>query len=136
MKTKNLFIDLKQTTHKPGATLSGEILWALEKPPELVKLSLGWFTEGRGTVDAKIVVSEQWSTVETAGQETFSFTIPAGPYSFEGHLITLKWTLELTLKNGKANTSLPLVISLDETPVELNLINEGSNKSFSFKSNR
>lgn len=133
---ENLFVDLAKTQFTPGEMIVGEILWALEKPPEIVKLSLGWYTEGRGTTDAQIVQSKEWPTKETAGKESFQFSAPLGPYSFEGHLISLTWVLEITLKKGKASTKLPILISANGETVELELLDESPKKSFSLKFNR
>lgn len=84
-----LFIDLEQTQLLPGQHVAGKILWALEKGPKEIRLSLGWSTEGRGSRDDKIEAELNWSTEATSGEESFEFTLPASPYSFDGTLILL-----------------------------------------------
>ncbi|MFP4070404.1 MAG: hypothetical protein ACLFVC_09525 [Opitutales bacterium] len=129
----DLYIDLPRTTYRPGATLSGEILWALKQSPESLHLSLGWWTEGRGTKDAKIEVEREWSTREPAGREAFEFQLPETPYSFDGQLISLKWALELRSGKGGHECLMDLVLSPGGAPIELPLLeDESPRKSFSF----
>ena len=127
----NLFIDLPRTHYRPGETLAGEILWSLENAPESLCLTLGWWTEGRGTKDAKIESELEWSSQALAGKEAFEFTIPASPYSFDGHLISLQWALELRVKKGKDAQTLNITVAPTDHAVELPLIDEGSKKSLS-----
>lgn len=135
MDTK-LYIDLPKSHYAPGETISGTILWTLDKPPESVRLTLGWWTEGRGTRDAKIEASEEWQTTSIAGEEKFSFVLPPSPYSFSGTLITLKWALELSVRKGGQTAVEPVVISPLEEPIQLPHLDEGRTKSFSFVSSR
>ncbi len=133
----SLLIDVPRTAYRPGETVRGEILWALEKPPEIVRLTLGWWTEGRGTKDAKIVGEKEWPTTEPAGRESFEFELPGTPYAFNGTLITLKWGLELTLKKGSAETLQEIVLAPGAIPPQLeHLPDERPRKSFSFRYGR
>lgn len=115
----SLYIDLEPTHCLPGQRIAGKILWALAKPPKELRLSLMWFTEGRGSTDRKLEAELTWPTEATSGEESFEFTLPASPYSFEGKLISLHWELELTVQKGKASYQLPLVVSPYPHVVEL-----------------
>lgn len=132
-----LYIDLPKTVYLPGELLKGEVLWALEKAPEKLYLSLGWWTEGRGSKDAKITEELEWQAPDSAGKQSFEITLPETPYSLEGHLISIKWGLELSTEKGKNSQALDIVISPNETAIELPLIeNESKRKSFPFGSRR
>ena len=91
-----LYIDIPQTQLEPGQQISGKILWALDKAPKALSLSLGWITEGRGTQDSKIEAEQTWTTEQTCGEEPFEFCLPASPYpsqaliSVNGHWCTSK----------------------------------------------
>lgn len=127
----NLYIDLPKTHYQPEEILRGEILWALEKPPERIYLSLGWWTEGRGSKDAKIETELDWPTLDTAGQQSFEIPLPKTPYSFQGQLITLKWALELHTEKGKLTHSVEISIGPGDAPVDLPLLeDESARKSF------
>lgn len=129
----SLFIDLPQTQLLPGQTISGKILWAVNKPPEEITLSLGWMTEGRGTQDSKIETQKTWKTDQTSGEESFEFTLPTSPYSFEGTLISVHWALELQVKKGKSEYRIPLTVSPHGSSVALESIaDESKRKPFSF----
>ena len=133
----NLYIDLVNTIYLPGDTVTGKILWALNEPPEQVLLSLGWWTEGRGSKDAKIESELEWDTMEVAGERAFQFHLPNTPSSFNGQLISLKWGLELTVLNGDEKQVTELIVSPHGVPVELPKVkDESSGKSFSFIRNR
>lgn len=124
MIDSQLYIDLPSSCYRPGETLSGEILWALDEAPETIELSLGWWTEGRGDKDACIEKKLEWKSMQTAGKESFEMKLPESPYSFEGHLISLKWALELRTTKGEESTTLNLAIAPDGKPVELSLIED------------
>lgn len=122
---QSLYIDLPKYAYLPGEIIRGSILWALDKSPETVRLSFGWWTEGRGSEDSYVVNELEWNTHDTAGNETFEFTVPEAPYSFSGHLITLKWGLELSVKKGRDSSLQDITIGLSEIPVQLPYIDEG-----------
>lgn len=91
-------IDEVRDHYFPGETIRGEVLWDLSKDTEEVTLSLGWWTSGAGTKDESIFDFTSWTTPPRIGKETFAFTLPPGPFSFSGRLISLEWALELTAK--------------------------------------
>lgn len=127
-----LFIDLESTQFQPGQHITGKLLWALKAPPKEIHLTLGWFTEGRGTSDQKIEAELKWQTDATSGEEPFEFTLPPSPYSFTGPLIALNWELAASLKKGKAESHLAITVAPNLTPIELSASeDEGKRKSFS-----
>lgn len=129
----NLFIDLPQTQLEPGQQISGKILWALDKAPKEITLTLGWITEGRGTQDSKVEAEKTWTTEQTSGEESFEFTLPPSPYSFEGTLISVNWALELHVKKGKAEYRLPITVSPHGSAISLSqLSDESKRKPLSF----
>lgn len=132
----SLFIDLPKSHYRPGETIRGSILWALNTPPQVLRLNLGWWTEGKGSKDAKIEAQQEWTTAELAGQEPFEFTLPASPYSFSGHLISLHWALDLSLEKIDSSHTLKITVAPGSDPIELPLVDEGRKKSFSLFSHR
>lgn len=133
----NLYIEVADPAITPGGTINGKVLWALEKPPGEMLLSLGWWTEGRGSRDARIVEETSWSDPPLAGEDTFAFKVPASPYSFNGQLISLKWGLELSVKESRDKQLLEITVSPWGVAVDLpKVANESSRKSISFLGNR
>ena len=129
----SIFIDLTTTELQPGQQFTGKILWALEKAPQEVRLTLGWFTEGRGSTDRKIEAELSWTSDATSGEEPFEFTLPPSPYSFDGTLISLNWALTLSVKKGKATHQLPITVSPHAEAIALSAVpNESKRKPFSF----
>jgi hypothetical protein len=110
-----------RTAFHPGEVLAGTADWKLDKPPKpgaTVELRLLWHTEGRGTPDAMLIES---ATIESPAEEdhrSFRFQLPAGPYSFEGRLITLAWALEAAI-GGKVLGRLELIVSPTGEPVRV-----------------
>ena len=115
----NLYIDLPSKVFAPGSTVDGELLWTLDRPPEEITLTLGWWTEGRGTRDSRIEATHNVRTMETAGKESFSLVLPPSPYSFAGTLIVLKWALEARVRKGKATVVEPVIVSPSGKEVRL-----------------
>jgi hypothetical protein len=129
----SIFIDLEQTQLQPGQAVRGKILWALAKAPKALQLSLGWHTEGRGSCDRKVEAELNWNSEATSGEKPFEFTLPTSPYSFDGTLISLNWTLTLSVKKGKASHELPITVAPHAAAIALSAIpNESKRKPFSF----
>jgi len=103
----------------PGDTVSGRVSWRLEEPCETVEVRLFWHTSGKGTEDVEIVDSLVFSEGGVHGDRAFSFSLPLGPYSFSGTLITLTWALELIALPGGDVARVEITVA--PTPVEVRL---------------
>jgi hypothetical protein len=94
------------TAFRPGDEIAGTVRWRLDQPPRSLELRLFWYTQGKGDQDVGVVASlslaepglegrsERPSEGLSEGSRSFEFRLPAGPYSFSGHLISLLWALE------------------------------------------
>lgn len=109
--TDTFVIDEIRDHYFPGDTLQGEILWDLAQDSEEVILSLGWWTSGVGTKDESILDYKSWENPPRIGKERFSFTLPPGPFSFSGRLISLEWGLELSAKKSSGKTLQTFILS-------------------------
>jgi hypothetical protein len=96
---------------RPGETLQGVAVWRLDEPPKSIELRLFWFTRGKGTEDVGVVNKVRFDAPQLTEGRDFSFTLPAGPFSFSGELISLVWALELVVEPGDCSTRVELVIS-------------------------
>lgn len=103
----------------PGDTVSGRVVWNLDKSCEAVELRLFWHTSGKGTEDVEIIDILSLSADGTHGDRAFSFPLPLGPYSFSGALITLAWALELVVLPGGEVERVELIVA--PTPVEVQI---------------
>lgn len=86
---------------KPGETLRGEALWALEKRPHAARMSLFWHTMGKGTEDSREEGEVVFENPLERDKRTFGFRLPPAPYSFSGTLISLVWAVELAIDGGE-----------------------------------
>ncbi len=105
--------------HLPGEKVSGRAVWNLDAAPEAVELRLFWHTSGKGTQDVEIVQDLRIDNPAASGERDFSFSLPLGPYSFSGSLITLAWALELVSLPGGETQRVQLVVA--PVPVEIRL---------------
>ncbi len=103
----------------PGGQITGRVVWQLDEPPEAVELRLFWHTSGKGTEDVEIIDVQPFEGTGPHGEGAFAFTLPLGPYSFSGSLITLAWSLELVALPGGETERLDIVVA--PTPVEVRL---------------
>jgi hypothetical protein len=92
-----LTIDIQDmnTAFEPGQTIRGQVQWQLDNEPKNAILRLLWYTAGKGTEDVGIVQTATFDNLAANDTRRFDFTLPTGPYSFSGLLISLIWTLEL-----------------------------------------
>jgi hypothetical protein len=108
-----LSVDIRdnKTAFAPGETLEGTIQWNLESPPRRLKLSLFWYTSGKGTRDVGVAQSLNIDDPGAFGTREFDFALPDGPYSFSGKLISLIWAVELTCSPGSDTVRKEITLS-------------------------
>ncbi len=100
-----------QTGYAPGETVHGSIRWNVPANPKGLDLSLLWYTAGKGTRDVGIVETVTIDNPGAFGSRDFAFTLPYGPYSFSGKLISLIWVLELTCSPGEETVRQEITVS-------------------------
>lgn len=89
-----VFLAGNQTAYRPGETVRGSVLWALAKDPQSLEVRLFWRTQGKGTSDVEIVATHVVPNPAIAGEEAFTFLLPASPWSCSGKLISVTWGVE------------------------------------------
>jgi hypothetical protein len=103
----------------PGDTIQGMAGWQLDVPPKKIQLFLMWYTMGKGDEDACVVEECEIVTRSSREEKPFSFDLPDRPYSFEGKLIALQWTLELVTHDPDEVHRLDFMVSPWVKQVEL-----------------
>lgn len=101
----------QRSTFRPGEVMEVSVLWALASVPRSIEARLCWFTRGKGTVDAGVVSTQTVPAPPAAGEQTLRFTLPDGPYSFSGKLISLIWAVELVAEPGARSTRFEFVLA-------------------------
>jgi hypothetical protein len=100
-----------KTAFSPGERITGQASWQLDAPPKTAELRLVWSTVGRGIEDMGIVETIPFPNPQATETRPFAFTLPDGPYSFSGKLITLRWSLELAIEPGAQFAGLEIVVA-------------------------
>jgi len=95
----------------PGETVAGEASWHLAEPARRVELRLFWYTRGKGTQDVGVVEVVPFEDPGEEDARPFSVTIPDGPYSLSGQLISLVWALEVVVEPGGETERVDLIVS-------------------------
>lgn len=119
MSVLELHTEGGETWFTPGSTVSCDASWHLAGEVDRLELRLFWYTEGKGTQDVVVVARRAVERPESSGHGSFRFRLPAGPYSFSGTLITLKWALELVALPGEEAARVDLLVA--PTPVEISI---------------
>ena len=89
--------------YKPGETLEATVEIRPEKDINCrdVRVSVGWYTDGKGDRDSQDVYTEPMGiTTLTPGRaEQFDlvFQLPRSPHSYRGQLINVVWHVEVTI---------------------------------------
>ncbi|MFP4379892.1 MAG: hypothetical protein ACLFUS_05245 [Candidatus Sumerlaeia bacterium] len=130
MSTLHITIDNAKDGYQPGEELRGRVDWQMEEPPKKARLSLLWYTEGKGTQDVEVVWEKEWDNAMPLGQETFSLRLPEGPFSWHGRLVTIRWALELLV--AKEVCRQDITISPDGEAVSMRSLNPEESKSNKF----
>jgi hypothetical protein len=108
-----LEINLREnrTSYAPGETVYGSVQWNVGANPKRLDLSLLWYTAGKGTRDVGVMETVEIDNPGAFGSRDFAFTLPHGPYSFSGKLISLIWTLELVCSPGEQTVRQEITVS-------------------------
>jgi hypothetical protein len=108
-----------RTAFEPGARLTGVAAWSAPVAPRGMELRLSWAMQGRGGRDFKIADTISLPAPAAAERRPFILTLPAGPYSFRGRLVTLTWTLELVALPGEEKARVDLVCAPGGKTIDL-----------------
>jgi len=114
-----LSIDHDQMHFAPGDTVRGRVEWSLSEPPERATVSLVIFTVGKGDQDIRVLHSVDLGAPRAVGEQVFEMPLPAGPLSFAGTLISLRWAVEVNLEpEGADRREITLAIGEQEIQLE------------------
>ena len=94
----------------PGETLTGKARWQLERAPQRVVVRLFWRSGSKGSVDLKVVDEVTFDRLEASDSRSYSFTLPASPYSFTGTLVSLSWAIEVVAEPGDLSDLTEIVL--------------------------
>ncbi len=100
-----------KTDFAPREVVEGALRWSLESPPRRIDVSLLWYTSGRGTQDVDVVETLTIGDPSSVGPKDFAFTLPEGPYSFSGKLISVTWAVEATSSPDNTTVRQEIVVS-------------------------
>ena len=104
-------IYLQKTELLPGDWLQGQCQWypAQKERGKKAQLTIGWRTEGRGSVDKEVLFKIQALAPEVSNP--FRCQIPHNaPYSYDGELIRIIW--EVRVEIGKSIEIKPFQVIL------------------------
>ncbi len=80
---------------EPGERVAVTCAWQLDETPREVEVRLVWYTSGKGDRDVSVVQAHPLEAPQAMDMRQLEITLPEGPYSFSGKLISLLWALEL-----------------------------------------
>ena len=98
----------------PGETVEGTVSWQLGQPAPpviTVELRLFWYTQGKGDQDVGVVFAVPFANPGLQGSRAFRISLPDGPFSFSGKLISLVWALELVAEPGSRASRTEITVS-------------------------
>jgi hypothetical protein len=116
-----LRLDHGQSSFEPGARVSGVAGWAARggAPLTRLELDLSWSAQSVGGRDLKIVETVTFGDPQPEERRPFIFALPEAPYSFQGALISLSWSLELTAHPGHEKARLEVTIAPERRAIDL-----------------
>lgn len=97
--------------YAPREKVEGSLGWRLKTPPRRIEATLLWHTSGKGTRDAGAIETVTIDNPDSVGSKDFAFTLPEGPYTFSGKLISLVWAIEATCSPGDKTVRQEILVS-------------------------
>jgi len=114
-----------QSSFGPLDSVEATVRWQLVENPEKIDVSLFWYTRGKGTRDVGVAASETIENPGAFGSKEFQFTLPKGPYSFSGKLISVIWAVEANCQPGGASDHKEITVSPSGNEIVAQSENEG-----------
>jgi hypothetical protein len=111
MEKLSIHLQDDQTVFAPRGAMQGSVRWSLETAAKCLELSLLWHTEGKGTRDVGVVQTATFDCPGALGSKDFEFTLPDGPCSFSGRLISVIWSLEVSCSDINETVRQEIVVS-------------------------
>ncbi|MBN1816074.1 MAG: hypothetical protein JW828_01860 [Sedimentisphaerales bacterium] len=111
MDTLEIHLEGGKTEYQPNETIAGTVKWQCTERPEKIELRLIWYTRGKGDEDIGMVDTICFDGPAIFDTRKFQFTLPTGPYSFSGKLISLLWAVELVAEPGENCTRIEITVS-------------------------
>lgn len=100
-----------RTEFEPGAEITVFLKWDLHQSPDAVELRTVWNTAGKGDTDVGVVSTQRFDSPSQRESRQTTITLPVGPYSFSGKLISLVWALELVALPGGESARFEITIA-------------------------
>jgi len=117
MNSLTLEID-EQPFYRPGEKLTGKATWSGDPSPERVDVRLFWFTSGAALSQVGIVNRCVVKNPKDRRSTTFEFTLPEGPWSFAGRLVTLRWAVEVVAFPSRASAISMITLGPDQRRID------------------
>jgi hypothetical protein len=95
----------------PGEVVVGTVSWQLDRPAQTAELRLFWYTQGKGDQDMGVVSTVPFANPGLQDRQPFRVTLPDGPFSFSGKLISLAWALELVVEPSSRASRTEITVS-------------------------
>jgi hypothetical protein len=105
MDPMNIILRRDKTDFAPREVVEGTLQWRLGNQPQRIDVSLLWYTSGKGTQDVGAIETLAIEEPNSVGQRDFAFTLPDGPYSFSGKLVSVAWAVEAASSPGSEKLS-------------------------------
>ena len=112
-------LDNQRTSFHPGDTMKGSVAWELDEEATFAEIRLFWMTRGKGDDDIGVADRVRFDAPAQAAAHRFEFDLPSEPYSFSGKLISLIWSLELSVMPSDDATRTEIVISPTREEIRL-----------------
>ena len=121
-----LHLDTDSDAYLPGSEMRVTFDWNLPEPPDAIEVRLVWNTSGKGDRDLKVAQTLRWDQPDRQGREETVITLPWGPYSFSGKLISLIWAVELVALPKNESARREIVIGPGNAEVLIGTARPGS----------
>ena len=119
MDTARISTELDNLAYTPGENIRGTVAWQCASRAAAVALRLFYHTSGRGTQDVCVVDERAFEAPSETDEQPYEFTLPDGPWSFSGKLVSLIWSLELEIDLGADQLVERLDFTLSPTGQEI-----------------
>ncbi len=94
----------------PGEAVNGLVAWEFEDPPPWIEVRLFWKTFGKGDTDLIVVGTTRFDDPAAADAQLYELVLPAGPQSYAGQMLEIRWGVEAVAQGVKEAASVELSV--------------------------
>lgn len=132
-KRVTLQLDRADGVYAPGDIMVVTARWPSDVTVQNMECAVEWSTEGKGDSNGDAVSEEIWDNLESVRSVEWKVTLPRGPLSVQGQLLSIVWSVhcdaQLEGERSEETQGIPFTLAHGRQPIALSKVAESGAKA-------